>query len=96
MEPKFVRVLFNIDCDWEGVQPAYRIYLDDELFNERTWRWTNHYLQELMQISAPPGRYQIRVEPIEPCLATFHISNFEVELGDARVDRNQGLLEILA
>lgn len=96
MEAKFVRVLFNLDCDWEGPRPSYRVYLDDELFTERTWRWTEHYLQELMQIKAPPGKYQIRVEPIQPCLATFKASDFWVELGDARVDKNQGILEILS
>jgi hypothetical protein len=39
MSKKFVRVLADVDCEWEGLMPSYRVYVNDELFAERTWRW---------------------------------------------------------
>lgn len=84
MEPVFVKAVFDLDCDWEGLPPSYRIYVDDELFTERTWRWTSEYLEEILQIQAPPGKYQIRLEPIGPNLAQFHQRNFRIEYGPGR------------
>lgn len=80
----FVKAVFDLDCRWEGLEPAYRIYVNDELFAERTWRWTDHYLQEILQIQAEPGRYHIRVEGIQPNLATFITGNHRIEYGPAR------------
>ena len=66
MEPIFVKAHFDLYCDWEGLPPSYRVYVNDELFAERTYIWTDQYLNEMLQISAPPGRYQVRVELIKP------------------------------
>jgi len=81
VETVFVKALFDLDCDWEGLPPVYRIYVGDELFAERTWRWTDCYLEEMLQISAPPGQYAIRVEPVGPNLARFRSSNHRVAYG---------------
>ena len=80
----FVKAVFDLDCDWEGLPPVYRIYVEDELFAERTWRWTDCYLKEMLQIQASPGRYQVRVEPVGPNLARFRASNHRVEYGPGR------------
>jgi hypothetical protein len=77
----FVKAVFDLDCDWEGLPPVYRIYVNDELFTERTWRWTEHYLEEILQIQAAPGRYRVRVEPVGPNLARFLADNHRVEHG---------------
>ena len=95
MENKFVRAVFDLDCEWEGLTPTYRIYVNDELFAERTWVWTNEYLIEMLQISAPPGVYQVRVEPVAPHLARFVADNHRVEYGPGRWIRTDSL-EILA
>jgi hypothetical protein len=79
----FVRALFDIDCDWEGLPPTYRVYVNDELFAERTWIWTDHYLTEMLQIQAPPGRYRVRVEKAGPSLAEFRVYNQRIEHGAA-------------
>ena len=93
MEPVFVRANFNIDCEWEGLPPVYRVYVNDELFAERTWTWTDCYLDEMLQISASPGLYRVRVETVEPTLARFHTSNYRVDYGPGRWVK-KGLLEI--
>lgn len=84
MEPVFVKALFDLDCEWEGLPPDYRIYVNDELFAERTWRWTDCYLQEMLQIQAPPGHYKISLQAVGANLAKFKQSNFRVEYGPAR------------
>ena len=57
MDTVFVRAVFDIDCDWEGLPPVYRVFVNDELFTERTWIWSDQHLQETLQIQAAPGKY---------------------------------------
>lgn len=76
--------MFEIECDWEGLPPIYRVYFCDELFTERTWTWTNAYLQEMLQIEASPGQYRVRLENVGPNLAKFRMKNFQVKTGSAR------------
>ena len=72
----------------------YRIYVGDELFVERKWRWTSHYLEEILQIQAPPGIYAVRLDTVGPTLARFRAHNHKVEYGSARWIDSQNL-EIL-
>jgi hypothetical protein len=88
MSKKFVRVLADVDCEWEGLMPTYRVYVNDELFTERTWRWTDHYLEEMLQIEAEPGKYWLRWELVKPCLAKLSVTNVRVDLGPGRVKNN--------
>ena len=96
MNTKFVKVSFDIDCKWKGgPSPAYRVYVNDELFAERTWIWRDHYLTEMLQISAEPGKYNIRVESVKPVGGKFKVRNHLVEHGAAQwIDHT--ILEIMA
>lgn len=89
MTKEFVRLLCDVHCDWEGLPPIYRVYVNDELFAERTWAWTDSYLEELLQIEATPGEYNIHYELVPPCLAKLHIENMRVEFGKATVQGNK-------
>ncbi len=89
MNKKFVRVLADVDCKWEGLNPVYRVYVDDELFAERTWRWTDSYLEEMLQIEAEPGHYNLRWELVPPCLATLIVRNVRVDHGPGHVENNE-------
>lgn len=60
MTKQFIQVLADINCEWEGLNPIYRVYVNDELFTERTWLWTDCYLEEMLQIAAEPGEYSLR------------------------------------
>lgn len=88
MAKQFIRLLCDINCEWESFQPIYRTYVNDELFAERQWRWTDSYLQELLQIEAEPGEYTIRHELVPPHLAQLTVSNMRVEHGPATVKDN--------
>ena len=93
MNKKFVRVLADVHCDWEGLNPTYRVYVNDELFTERTWRWTTEYLEEMLQIEAVPGNYNLRWELVPPHLAQLQVKNIRVNYGPGEVKNN--MLRIL-
>ena len=88
MSKQFIRVLCNIDCEWESFQPIYRTYVNDELFAERTWLWTQHYLEEMLQIDAEPGEYTIRYELVPPHLAVLTVTDMRVEYGPGTIKNN--------
>jgi len=88
MTKQFVRVLCDVDCKWESFNPIYRAYVNDELFAERTWRWTDMYLQEALQIEAEPGEYRIRFELVPPHLARLSVTNMRVDYGTAAIKDN--------
>jgi hypothetical protein len=94
MNKKFVRVLADVYCDWEGLNPVYRVYVDDELFAERTFSWTDAYLEEMLQIEAEPGKYHLRWELVPPHLASMRVENMRVDFGPANI-KNNSILRIL-
>ena len=86
MRTEFVLALTDVCCDWSGEPPRYRCYVNDELFTERTWIWTDNYLQEQLQILAEPGEYQIRYELVDIENATLTTNNYRITHGPASVD----------
>ena len=92
MTSKFIRVLAQVDCFWEGLNPSYRLYVNDELFTERTWYWTEEFLEEHIQIEAPPGKYQLRWELVKPCLAELEVKHVRVDYGPGVIKENNILL----
>jgi len=88
MARQFVRLLADVHCEWQGVNPIYRAYVNDELFAERTWTWCDSYLEECFQIEAEPGEYHIRYELVAPHLAQLNAKNLRVDYGPATVERN--------
>ena len=87
MARKFVRLLADVHCKWQGLSPIYRAYVNDELFAERTWIWTDRYLEESIQINAPPGEYQVRYELVNPEHAAIKVRNLRIETGPAIITR---------
>jgi hypothetical protein len=88
MTKHFVQVSADVDCEWQGSNPAYRVYVNNELFAERTWIWTDSYLEELLQIEAEPGDYAIRFELVAPATAQLTVDNIRVSLGSGEINNN--------
>lgn len=88
MTKKFVQILADVNCEWEGLMPTYRVYVNDELFAERTWRWDDASLEELLQIHAEPGKYHLRWSLVPPCLASLTVTNVRVIEGPANIKNN--------
>lgn len=93
MTKQFVRVVADLDCKWEGLAPSYRVYVNDELFVERTWIWTEDYLEEALQILAEPGKYVVRYELVPPNLAQLIVKNIRVTDGNGNI-KGDNLLRI--
>ena len=88
MQTRFVKVLCDVHCQWDKtLSPRYRVFVNDELFTERTWIWENAYLQEMLQIEAPPGVYNIRFELLDDSnTARINVRNTRVTLGPATIN----------
>ena len=87
MQTEFVIALTDVNCNWSGEPPRYRCYVNNELFTERTWVWTENYLEEQLQILAGPGQYQIHYELVDIENAKLTVNNYRIALGPASVDR---------
>jgi hypothetical protein len=85
---QFIRVLCDVDCTWTDPVPVYRVYVDDELFVERTWEWKDMYLEEMLQIEAEPGEYAISYELVDSPGATIRVSNMRVDFGPGEIHDN--------
>lgn len=91
MQTRAVKVVCDVHCEWNEVPPRYRLYVNDELFMERTYIWKDFYLEEAIPIEAPPGMYQIRYELVGNPSATLKIKNARIEYGNGVLYKHQRL-----
>jgi hypothetical protein len=84
MKNQFVLASFDINCTWKKIAPVYRILVNNELFAERQWRWRDHYLTEVLQISAVPGTYSVEIKPVGDIVLDIKTTNHRIEVGPAR------------
>lgn len=84
MDNIFVQACFDLHCEWKETPPSYRVFVNNELFTERTYVWTDYYLTEMLQIEAPAGHYQITIVPMGPEADTLIVNNWDIEYGTAR------------
>ncbi len=68
----------------------YRIFVDGELFTERTWIWTDCYLEESIPILAPAGIYPIQFQPVDQTNGRIKVRNFRVISGTGRIKEYKG------
>lgn len=76
-------MLCDVHCEWSGDPPRYRLFVNNELFTERTWIWKDFYLEEAIAIEAPPGDYQLEYRLLGNETATIKIKNARVDSGSA-------------
>ena len=86
-----VRLKVQIHClqpNWvEHENSRYRLYVNDDLITERTWIWHDFYIDESIQIEAPPGRYEVRYECLDPEHARLRIGDLRIETGPAIITK---------
>ena len=84
MNRKEVVVRADVSVDWQGDPPKIRVYVGNEMFIERTWIWQmDYYLEEMLVVNAPPGRYDLRWELVPPSQGTIEVKNIRIEHGAA-------------
>ena len=81
MNRQSVVIKADVSMDWQGDPPNYRIYVGNELFNERTWIWQDEYLEEMLVVNAPLGKYNLRWELVPPAQGTIEVKNIRIEHG---------------
>ena len=91
MQKYFVRVDCDVTAKWQAEPLRYRIFVDNELFTERTWVWRDCYLEESLQLHAPAGVYPIRFETVDEENGRIKIRNHRVIDGPGRIIEYQGL-----
>ena len=73
-----------VTCDVTAkvhAQPfRYRVYVNNELFTERTWIWPDSYLEETLPIVAPVGVYPIRFETVDPENGRIKVRNYRTHI----------------
>jgi len=79
-----VTVTCDVTAKVFGNPFRYRVYVNNELFAERTWIWENVYLEESLPIAAPAGIYPIRFEVVDTKNGKIKIRNYQV-LGSGRI-----------
>jgi hypothetical protein len=90
MKTVFVKAVFDINCKIfnharkNNIMPVYRVFVNDELFTERTWIWEDVYLEEILQIQAAAGQYQVQLQAVMPEYHKFTVSNHRIEHGPAQ------------
>jgi hypothetical protein len=86
MRNQFVKLHLDLHCDWKRTPPTYRLYVNHEMFTERTYIWGGtQYLQEVLQLNAPPGRYTIRVDNLGDPDCVFKMRGLVADQGPVRV-----------
>lgn len=88
MKTNAVIVTCDVHVKYSGASPVYRLYVGQELFTERTWIWSQEYLQEQIVLEAPYGVYPIRYELMPHPDAEIRIKNAEVKSGPGRFRKN--------
>lgn len=81
MPAKDVQIEYTVDCEWNETPPVYRLYVNNELFTERTYIWPDRSLEEVIPLTAPPGDYLIEYQLIGN--GTLTVSNPRVNHGPA-------------
>jgi hypothetical protein len=79
--------------DWNE-EFRYRAYVNNELFVERTWIWDDTcFLEEGLQIEAPPGHYKIHFTVHGAHPEAMTVSNMRVVEGPGIVVDDMLVLE---
>jgi|688.fasta_scaffold01844_33 hypothetical protein len=81
---EFVNLIITVDVHCKKLQPKpiYRLYVNDELFTERTWIWSDCYLEEDIPIRASPGEYVIKYQVIPESSAVIKMKNIRITHAD--------------
>ena len=75
-----LRIEVDVLCDWQTDPQAYRLYVDDDLYTERTYIWRNphNWVREILVAELNPGEHSIRIESVKTNFNGFHLANFAV------------------
>jgi hypothetical protein len=89
MNTQFIKIEFDLFCQWTKLPPSYRIYVGIEMVTERTWRFQpTQYVREILPLRVMPGDYIIRIENLAPEDAEFKYRNLCCTAGTAFIENS--------
>jgi hypothetical protein len=91
---KEVSVSADVYCRWSGSPPVYRLYVNHELFTERTWIWKDGFLTESFHVCGEPGDYPIRYEILTNGFASISVKNLHITHGQETAYIQDNILRI--
>lgn len=58
-----IHLSVDVYCSYTEGSPVYRIYVDNEMLTERTFRWPSYqnYIREHMIVDLPNGTHSVKV-----------------------------------
>ena len=76
-----LRIEVDVLCDWQTDPQAYRLYVDDDLYTERTYIWRNphQWVREILVAELDSGEHTIRIEPVNADFNGFDLVNFAID-----------------
>lgn len=77
----------DVHAHWNDIPPIYRLYIDNELFTERTFGWTSYqfFLKEHLHCDLDTGVHKLKLENLDKT-ARFELENFTVN--DTQVSKS--------
>ena len=76
-----LRIEVDILCEWQTEPQAYRLYIDNDLYTERTYIWRNphQWVREILVAELPPGKHTIQIQPVNSKFPGFRLANFALD-----------------
>ena len=76
---RHVSLEVEIRCACQAPNSIYRIYIDNELLTERTWRYDSSIaVNEHIQVNLYIGQHKLRLEPVNCSQTNFSLHQFKI------------------
>ena len=77
-----LRIEVDVYCEWQTEPQAHRLYIDNDLYTERTYIWRNphQWVREILVAELDSGEHNIRIESINKSISPniFRMANFSI------------------
>jgi hypothetical protein len=81
-----IRLALDVHCDAAHTDPVYRVYVNQDLYTERTWIWPSYnvFIREHLVAELDQGQHQVRIEKVSG-QGNFTVHGFTVNGADTSV-----------
>lgn len=74
-----VQLAVDVNCDSSEPNSIYRVFVNNDLYTERTWIWPSYqiFIREHLVAELPAGQHQVRIEKVSGP-GNFTVSRFSI------------------
>lgn len=75
-----IHMSVDVHCHWSENAPTYRIYINNDMLTERTFRWPGYqnYIKEHLICKLPTGLHTLKIENCSGN-GSFSLKDFVIE-----------------